>query len=271
MSAPLLIDLDTTARFDERLLASADANTRAVGVDRRGRIERDANGSIFTPLATRRAKAYLGKDAHGPIVLASALQGEDLRAIGLELSRAERQFAQVAITLSHWQEERYCVRCGTKMTLRNCGWVRRCEACGAERYPRTDPCIIVAVTDANDRLLLARAAHYPADRRSVLAGYVEPGEALEAAVVREVEEEVGLRVHDVTYVGSQPWPFPRSLMCAFTARVAGTPTPQHDGEEIVAADFYSRADIAAAAESGELTFPPGVSVARTLIERWRAA
>ena len=101
------------------------------------------------------------------------------------------------------------------------GWIRRCPADGSEHYPRTDMAVIMAVVDADDRILLARGKGFRGNGMSVLAGFVEPGETLAAAVAREVAEEVGVEVTDVTYLGDQPWPFPSSLMLGFTATRAG--------------------------------------------------
>ena len=102
------------------------------------------------------------------------------------------------------------------------GWIRRCPADGSEHYPRTDMAVIMAVVDADDRILLARGKGFRGNGMSVLAGFVEPGETLAAAVAREVAEEVGVEVTEVTYLGDQPWPFPSSLMLGFTATALGT-------------------------------------------------
>lgn len=268
-----LIDLDTPARLSEDLLTrcAADPVSRAIAVNRRGELTLAAPTSIIAPLAGRTPLAYLGRHADAPLVLVDSTEGDDvhnLREIGLDLPGEQAALAAVAVALRQWQADAHCVACGHESELIHSGWVFRCPACGAERYPRTDPCIIVAVTDDADRLLLARAAHFAYPRASVLAGYVEPGESLEAAVVREVFEEAGVHVHDVTYRGSQPWPFPRSLMCAFTARVTGTPTPVIDGEEIVEAAFYTREEVRTRIAEGTLQLPSGISVASALVTDW---
>ena len=262
-----MIDLDTPARMADYLLPTlaADPTTLAIAVSRRGQLE----SPLIAPLAGRLPLAYLGRYDGAALVLTDSTSADQgLREIGLELSAADAAYAAVAVALRQWQADSHCVACGAPAALIQSGWVFRCTNCGAERYPRTDPCIIVAVTDEADRLLLARAAHFAYPRASVLAGYVEPGESLEAAVAREVFEEAGIHVHDVSYRGSQPWPFPRSLMCAFTARTSGTPEPVIDGEEIVEAAFLSREDVAARIAAGTLQLPSGISVARSLVSDW---
>jgi NAD+ diphosphatase len=138
---------------------------------------------------------------------------------------------------------------------------------GSEHYPRTDPAVIMAVVDADDRLLLGRQASWPQGRFSTLAGFVEPGESLESAVRREVAEEVGLTVGAVRYLGSQPWPFPSSLMLGFTARAETTDVVRHDGE-IAEARWYTRPEMLADIRSGALHVAPSISISRRLIEHW---
>ncbi|MGH3328313.1 MAG: NAD(+) diphosphatase, partial [Streptomycetales bacterium] len=147
------------------------------------------------------------------------------------------------------------------------GHLRRCPRCGAEHYPRTDPAVIMLVVDDDGRCLLGHQPRWPPRRFSAFAGFVEPGESLEQAVLREVHEEAGVRVRDVHYVASQPWPFPSSLMLAFTARAVTTEIAV-DGEEIVEARWFSRAELAAAIENAEVILPPPVSIAHRLIETW---
>ena len=148
------------------------------------------------------------------------------------------------------------------------GHVRRCPACGAEHFPRTDPAVIMLVTDDAGRALLGHNPQWPPNRFSTLAGFVEPGESAEQAVVREIEEESGVDVVDVRYLGSQPWPFPSSLMLGFTARALDPDAVHVDGEEIHEARWFSPDDLRAAVASGEVLFPPSVSIARRLIEHW---
>lgn len=191
-----------------------------------------------------------------------------LREAGAELDDTDSGVLTTATALANWHARHgFCPRCGGATTVEQGGWVRRCTSDGSEHYPRTDAAIIVAVTDAADRLLLARGPHWPEGRRSVLAGFVEAGEALEATVAREVMEEVGVELTDITYRGNQPWPFPASLMVGYTARARETELTL-DPTEIVEADWFTRHQVVTLAGSGELALPPRVSIARVLIERW---
>ena len=174
-----------------------------------------------------------------------------------------------AVGLDNWHRTHgFCGVCGHPTRVTYAGSVRKCDHCGTEHYPRTDPAVIMAVTDPDDRLLLARNAAWPPNRASVLAGFVEPGETLEAAVARECAEEAGLRVTSVHYLGSQPWPLPRSLMLGFTATVED-PTLLLDGAELDWAKWYSRAELKEAVNTGELLMlPTEISIARRLVDHW---
>jgi NAD+ diphosphatase len=161
----------------------------------------------------------------------------------------------------------HCPRCGTPTEPVEAGWSRRCPADGSGHYPRTDPAVIMSVVDADDRLLLGHNPAWPDGRYSTLAGFVEPGESLEAAVRREVAEEVGVVVGEVEYLGSQPWPFPASLMLGFAAR-AVDPTISTDDVEITDARWFTREELRSAAAAGDVLLPSGVSIARRLVEHW---
>ncbi|MDE0572566.1 NAD(+) diphosphatase [Demequina sp. B12] len=178
------------------------------------------------------------------------------------------ELATTAVALAQWHANHpRCAVCGDGTVPVKGGWVRACESCGREHYPRSDPAMIVTVVDDQDRLLLAHAARWSQRRFSLLAGYVEPGESVEQAVHREVEEEVGVRVTDVEYVASQPWPFPASLMMGFRARAVTTELSP-DLEEITEARWMSRRDVADAVAAGEMVPPPVGSIARTMLEAW---
>ncbi|MFM8448209.1 MAG: NAD(+) diphosphatase, partial [Candidatus Nanopelagicaceae bacterium] len=139
---------------------------------------------------------------------------------------------------------------------------------GASHFPRTDPAIIVAVQDRNGRLCLGRQASWPENRYSNFAGFVEPGESLEAAVVREVKEETGLAVKDINYLFSQPWPFPNSIMLAFEAFTDNPQVAVPDGQEIVDLKWFTKAQLQAEVANGTLNLPPFTTVSRKMIERW---
>lgn len=196
------------------------------------------------------------------------LSWSTLRDVGHTLSDRDAGLAATAVGLAAWHERHpRCARCGSRTEPDVSGWIRRCVEDGSEHYPRTDPAVIMAVLDADDRLLLGHAPHWPERRFSTLAGYVEPGESVEAAVRREVAEEVGVVVGDVSYRGSQPWPFPASLMLAFVAR-ASTTELRLDDDEITDARWFTRSELVAAVEAGEVLLPMRTSVARALIEDW---
>ena len=191
-----------------------------------------------------------------------------LREVGAALSDRDAGLAVTAVALAGWHARHpRCSLCGAATAPAEWGWTRRCPEDGSDHYPRTDPAVIMAVTDPDDRLLLAHAPHWPARRFSTLAGFVEPGESLESAVRREVAEEAGLRVGAVEYRGSQPWPFPASLMLAFVARAEAGDVVV-DGEEVTEARWFTRAELAAATADGSVGLPPRTSVARALIEEW---
>jgi NAD+ diphosphatase len=194
-----------------------------------------------------------------------------LREAGLVLAPAEAGLAAYVVALLNWhRRHRFCANCGARTSVDEAGYSRRCPRCGAHHFPRTDPCVIMTV-EHGDRLLLGRRAGWPKGRLSVLAGFVSPGEAAEEAVVREVVEESGIVARDPVFVASQPWPFPASLMLGFHAVSDGGEPRARDGEldEVrwVGRDAVRRA---LAGEEGDFQLPPGVSIARVLIERWAA-
>jgi NAD+ diphosphatase len=148
------------------------------------------------------------------------------------------------------------------------GWVRRCAADGSDHFPRTDSAIIVLVHDGEDRCLLGRQPSWPRGRYSTLAGFVEPGESLEHAVVREVREEAGVVVGDVVYRGSQPWPFPASLMVGFEARVVSGEAKVSD-DELEDVRWFTRDELRRN-EQRTPGLPPPASIAHWLITGWLA-
>jgi NAD+ diphosphatase len=204
---------------------------------------------------------------------AAAIEPEAGRWAGLRSAAPvldERQAALLteAIGLANWHDaSAFCARCGSTTTVEQAGWARRCDREGNLHFPRTDPAVIVLVTDDDDRVLLGSNALWEQHRFSLLAGFVEPGESLEQTVVREIGEEAGIRVDRVAYAGSQPWPLPASLMLGFTARVApDAAAARPDGVEILELRWFSREELAEA--TAEIALPGETSIARWLLERW---
>ena len=194
-----------------------------------------------------------------------------LRDAGAAVPRPEAALAAYVTALLNWhRRHRFCSNCGAATVVREAGYSRRCPRCGTVHFPRTDPVVIMTV-EHDDRLLLGHRAGWPARRYSVLAGFVSPGEAAEEAVVREVAEESGIVARDPKFVGSQPWPFPSSLMLGFEARSDGGEPRASDGE-LDAVQWFTRAEVQAGVQGRhpDLLLPPGVSIARFLIDRWLA-
>ncbi len=202
----------------------------------------------------------------------------DLRATGDIFDDVSAQLVSSAIALLNWHESaRFSAVDGTPTKPVRGGWARANPLTGAEEFPRIDPAVICLVHDGADHVVLARQHNWPLRMFSLLAGFVEAGESFEACVVREVHEEVGLAVRDVSYLGSQPWPFPRSLMVGFHAVAdRGQQFVFSDGE-ITEAAWFSRGEVRAALRAGawdggsrdaKLLLPGSISIARTIIESW---
>ena len=189
-----------------------------------------------------------------------------LRRSGIGLSSSEAAIFTQALALANWhQTHQFCPACGGRTLVQKAGWVRFCEPEDREIYPRTDPAIIVGVIDDQDRILLGSQGIWEENRFSILAGFVEPGESLEAAVIREMQEEAGIVVQEPKFLGSQAWPFPFSLMFGYTAKFAGGNVIP-DGEEIVKLRWFTREELKS--ESHALMLPGKLSIARSIIEHW---
>jgi NAD+ diphosphatase len=192
-----------------------------------------------------------------------------LRELGAVLGDLDAGLLAQAIGIVEWHERnRFSPITGAPTTIERAGWVQRDPESGREVFPRTDPAVIMLVHDGGDHCVLGRQAVWPAGRFSILAGFVEPGESAEAAVAREVAEEVGLRVTDIRYVASQPWPFPQSLMLGFVARAVGEDDLVLDPDEIEEAHWFTRGQLRSG--EGPRALPPPVSIARHILDRWMA-
>ena len=194
---------------------------------------------------------------------------KSLRAIGSFLSPRDIGLAVHAQGLANWHSKHpRCSLCGGPTVVVLAGAVRRCPADKSEHYPRTDSAIIVLIKNDKDQILLGRQKVWPKYRFSTFAGFVEPGESFEHCVIREVREEAGVELTKINYLGSQPWPFPASLMIAFEA-ITNTPElARPDGDEIEEIRWFSREDMKSAILDKSLILPFEISVARQMINAW---
>jgi NAD+ diphosphatase len=266
-------------------------------VDRRNQVL-ISQGSVVLGRAAKLSKTpdehavFLGRLDDGRHVWAvrSALEGPDdpnvesevldLRRAGPVFDDVSAQLVATATALLNWHDSaRFSAIDGAPTKSSKSGWARVNATNGHEEFPRIDPAVICLIHDGHDRAVLARQTMWPERLFSLIAGFVEAGESFESCVAREVAEEIGLDVSDVRYLGSQPWPFPRSLMVGFHA--IGDPEQEFvfsDGE-IAEADWFTRAEVQAALEDGDwssdspsrLLLPGSISIAREIIESWVAS
>ena len=219
---------------------------------------------------------FLGLDNGSPrfsSLAQPATQAFSVLPLLAQLNAADAPLFAAAMSLARWHERhRFCANCGHLSDLVRGGWSRTCPACSAEHFPRVDPVVIMLV-EHDGKVLLGRQPHYPEGRYSALAGFVEVGESIEAAVAREVREEAGIEVRDVRYVASQPWPFPSSLMIGCHARaVSGELTI--DTAELEDARWFTRREVEQAISGDDAAAfrpPPHTAIARTLMEAWLGA
>lgn len=250
--------------WGDKCLAAGEP-VRAVLVDRQRIADLlDPEQAIFLGVYRDRPAFAVPIDAAGA-PLADLGQFHDLRYLGSMLPEDEANLLAHARALVLWhRSQKYCGRCGAPTRAESGGNTRLCtaERCGSRIFPRVDPAIIVLVAD-RDRCLLGRQSSWPEGRYSTIAGFVEPGESLEDAVQREVLEETNIRVHEVAYHSSQPWPFPSSLMLGFTAEALSDDICMNDGE-LEDARWFTRKEL----ESGFPKLPYRVSIARRLVDDW---
>jgi NAD+ diphosphatase len=277
------VDRDSAGREGD--LAAAWEAARVLVVDSQGQAAVDGTDLLLVDAASapEGERYYLGKDDEATYF---AVVSEDLprrlgtrpmnlRDVGAVLSDRDAGLMVHAVGLAHWHRSHPCCpRCGAPTEPVKGGSVRRCAEDGSEHFPRTDPAIIVLVTDGADRAVLGRQHVWPERRFSTLAGFVEPGESLEQAVVREVREESSLHVRDVSYRGSQPWPFPASLMLGFRAVADADAEPAVGDDELAEVRWFTRDQLRTAGpwEGGptDVLLPPPVSIAHALITEWVA-
>jgi NAD+ diphosphatase len=283
------VDRLTEKRADPEWLdaAWADPGTRVLVVSdgqALARIDDDHALLLFVPpgQAPDGTRFLLGQDdADGTVYfgvsapLPPAVDGvrpAALREVGTLLGDRDAGLLTHAVALANWHDTHtHCPVDGTPTVPGPGGHFTVCPKDGTEHFPRTDPAVIMLVTDPDDRCLLARNAAWPGRRVSILAGFVDPGESAEQAVIREVAEETQIKVTNVRYVGSQPWPMPRSLMLGFRADAPAGQDIVVDRDEIAEAYWFSRDELLAAIKAREIALPPPVSIARQIIEQWYGA
>ena len=277
------VDRDAATRDDPEALERAWAAARVLVVEdgTAAVLEEDRPRLVLVDSADAPDgdRLYLGQDEQGPLFAVAGpaprrlgARRLGLREVGVLLDDHDAGLLVHAVGLVNWHVAHpRCPRCGAATEVVRGGSVRRCTSDGSDHFPRTDPAVIMLVHDGGDRCVLGRQATWPAGRFSTLAGFVEAGESAEQAVVREVEEEAGITVRDVEYVASQPWPFPSSLMLAFTARADGDAVPVGRDGELAEVRWFTRDEVRASevwGTSNGLQTPSSVSVAWHLITGW---
>lgn len=271
------VDRAAGRRSDQAWLAEAWNTAAVLVVDPEGRaaVSTAAEQPNLALVSGDEAPAhsdrfFLGADpgrAYFAVTCAEPIpDGAGLRQVGALLDDTDAGLLVTAVALANWHRTHtHCPRCGTPTAPAGGGWLRLCPADRSEHYPRVDPAVIMLVHDGGERCLLGRQASWPTGRFSTLAGFVEPGESAEGAVIREVAEETGVHVVDVRYLASQPWPFPSSLMLGFTARAVAPDPPQLLDGELAEARWFSRAELTG---PDAPPLPPPVSIANRLVTNW---
>jgi NAD+ diphosphatase len=277
-------------RGDDAWLAAAWSRCRVVDVTPKSAVPTDGDAHLVfrspSSVSDDAPRRFLGVIDEVPYFAATVESDasdtwQTLREFGGRSDDLEAALVVSAIALEQWhQRHTHCPLCGEQTVETQAGWTRTCIADGSQHFPRTDPAVIMLIHDGDDRALLGRGHQWGEGRFSTLAGFVEPGESLEAAVAREVFEEVNVRVTDVQYVASQPWPFPASLMVGFIARLDGDAALTLDPVEMAEAGWFTRDEVrrardwtddpATPAGGTELlrAIPPHFSISRFLIDLW---
>ncbi|MGK6322101.1 NAD(+) diphosphatase [Sphingomonas sp. DT-51] len=260
--------------------AAADPAARLLVLESFEPVVGEGGALAWAPLSAAPADAelvLLGLDAGAPrfaAVVPGAGAPPPFRSPSLfglldQLRAGEAATFAAARSLLDWHaRHRFCANCGSATALFRAGWGRRCPTCSAEHFPRVDP-VVIMLAEHDGRALIGRQPSWPAGRYSALAGFLEPGESIEEAVAREIAEEAGVRVGDVRYVASQPWPFPSQLMIACVAQATDN-TITLDTNELEDAMWVTREEVrtALAGEGGRFVAPPPYAIAHTLLRAW---
>jgi NAD+ diphosphatase len=270
------LDRADALRADDGALASLAARGDALQLLWEEGLPAVADDGRLLWEAVSNSELFLGLDNGAPrfsavkTVTADARTAFPLMAL---LDAGDAPLFAAAMSLARWHSRhRFCANCGHLSEIVRGGWSRRCPACDAEHYPRVDP-VVIMLAEHEGRVLLGRQPRFPPGRYSALAGFVEVGETIEAAVARELFEEAGIRVHDIRYIASQPWPFPSSLMLGCQSRATSSEITI-DAAELDDARWFTRAEVEAAlAGDPDAAFqpPPKTAIARTLLEHWLGA
>lgn len=276
-----------TAGWAEAALLRVDSRNQVLAAN--GRVVLGAAAEIGDKPPSE--AVFLGRLEDGRHVwgIRGALQAPDdpgaqaevvnLRSLGPIFDDTSSQLVSAAVALLNWHEKaRFSPEDGSPTRPARAGWARINPVTGREEFPRIDPAVICLVHDGGDRAVLARQAVWPERMFSLLAGFVEAGESFEVCVAREIREEIGLTVRDVRYLGSQPWPFPRSLMVGFHAVADPAEEFSFNDGEIAEAAWFTRDEVRAALAAGDwsssseskLLLPGSISIARVIIESWAA-
>ena len=292
--AQAVLNRDGDARDNSELFDALwlEAETRIIVLHRGRTLIQDGHLQLLnTEQATAgkyrvylgRTTVTLGDQAAGTAVVLSVLTDNaakaiepdesnwhELRRSGSGLHPRDAALFTQALAIHNWHEtHQHCPNCGAITVMQQGGWSRLCVIEDRQLFPRTDAAVIVCITDDQDRLLLGTQGSWDQNRWSILAGFVEAAESLEAAVIREMKEESGLDVTNPVYLGSQAWPYPYSLMLGFTAQVDSSNSPESirpDGVEIAKLRWFTRAELKS--EAKDILLPAKISIARSMIEHW---
>jgi NAD+ diphosphatase len=280
------VDRAAHRRTDAEWLSSAWDGAQVLVLDDTGRAAVADGSLVLVPAAQapEGERLFLGEEdgaayfaVRGPLPQVDGAEPASLRDCGADLDDRDAGLFAAAVGLANWHDaHRYSPRTGAETTIRDAGWVREAVDGSGNMWPRTDPAVIMLVSDGVQgpagRALFGRQAVWPEGRYSTLAGFVEPGESAEMAVAREVAEETGVTVSDIRYVASQPWPFPGSLMLGFTAAADPAQPVVVDRTELEDARWFARAEVREtrgdATREPRILLPMRTSIAYHLITRW---